>query len=602
MAGWKDLKISIKISLIFAAAALLFILFMFWYIDNLNKILYVNENNVKGGILISKLDQKEVYLFDLVRRQSLYLNDNDSFVESPFAEGENRLKSIFPEELENDIIRLIPQNKKQVEELKGKYNFFINELQKVGTYDLNSGYFKNHLDLMNFFNFKVISALESLLRTQSEIKKYIRKESVNSVNMLHIIKDIKLKTIASGIFIFLITISCSFVLIVNIRKRIDILISSSEEIAKGNYEIKAEIDGNDEIGIIAKYLDSISDNLRYISQAAKKISEGDLRFEFFEGDEKDPIKKALKIMYEKLHEIVSEARMISCEVKTGSTSLYAIADEIASGAAQQASAAEQTSSSMEQMSATLKQNAVNAEETVKIANDMVETSEESGKFVEQTVIDMKNIAEKIEIVEDIARQTNLLALNAAIEAARAGEYGKGFAVVAKEVKNLAEKSHRAAVEIAEVAKDSVERADRTSAVTMDALDRIKRTAELVDEISITTAEQSQAVNHTAEAITYLDQVIQKNAEVSEEMAFYAKELSEHSVKLGETVGFFIVNEKNDQCEDGWDKMRSFYEFQNPFESGSLKNTGYDSPGSYSAEKNKNENNEDENYDKDFEKF
>ena len=58
------------------------------------------------------------------------------------------------------------------------------------------------------------------------------------------------------------------------------------------------------------------------------------------------------------------------------------------------------------------------------------TPAKSGEAVGNAVRAMKTIADKINIIQEIARQTDLLALNAAVEAARAGTHGKGFAVVA----------------------------------------------------------------------------------------------------------------------------------------------------------------------------
>ena len=102
---------------------------------------------------------------------------------------------------------------------------------------------------------------------------------------------------------------------------------------------------------------------------------------------------------------------------------------------------------------------------------------------------MKQVAEKINIIEEIARKTDLLALNAAVEAARAGEHGKGFAVVASEVRKLAERSQTAAAEISRLTADGVKTAEGAGQLLAKLVPDIQKTAELVREIAAASAEQ-----------------------------------------------------------------------------------------------------------------
>jgi methyl-accepting chemotaxis protein len=161
------------------------------------------------------------------------------------------------------------------------------------------------------------------------------------------------------------------------------------------------------------------------------------------------------------------------------------------------------------------------------------------------VEEMKAIAAKIGIIEEIARQTNMLALNAAIEAARAGESGKGFAVVASEVRKLAERSQRAAGEITKLSASTVATATRAGELILRMIPDIQKTADLVQEIASASQEQSIGSNQIGTAMGQLDNVIQQNASASEEMAAMAEELSGQATQLASTMSFFRLEDRAD---------------------------------------------------------
>jgi methyl-accepting chemotaxis protein len=273
---------------------------------------------------------------------------------------------------------------------------------------------------------------------------------------------------------------------------------------------------------------------------ARKLAQGDLtaKLDVDQKDEVGILAQALREMVAKLREIVTEVQSASDNVASGSEELSASAEQLSQGATEQAASVEEVSSSMEEMGSNIRQNADNASQTEKIALKAALDAEAGGKAVVQAVGAMKNIAEKISIVEEIARQTNLLALNAAIEAARAGEHGKGFAVVAAEVRKLAERSGTAAAEISELSSSTVSVADQAGQMLVKLVPDIQRTAELVQEISAASNEQNAGAEQINKALQQLDQVIQQNASASEEMASTSEELSSQAEQLQSSISFF----------------------------------------------------------------
>jgi methyl-accepting chemotaxis protein len=280
----------------------------------------------------------------------------------------------------------------------------------------------------------------------------------------------------------------------------------------------------------------------YIAELARKVADGDLSMKFNgNGKKSSGVFAAIKDMITNLTEVIGSVVSAAENVSSGSQEVSSTAQQMSQGASEQAASAEEVSSSIEQMGANIRQNADNAMQTEKIALKAAGDAQEGGGAVQQTVTAMKEIAEKINIIEEIARNTNLLALNAAIEAARAGEHGKGFAVVASEVRKLAERSQKAAAEINELSRSSVDVAEHAGELFTKIVPDIQKTSELVQEINAASGEQKSGTEQINKAIMQLDTVIQQNASASEEMASMAEELSSQAEQMQAAISYFKTN-------------------------------------------------------------
>ena len=277
-----------------------------------------------------------------------------------------------------------------------------------------------------------------------------------------------------------------------------------------------------------------------VVQAMGAMSEGDLsrtidkHYEGAFGHLKDYANNTVA----RLSQVVAEVNAGAEALSAASEQVNTTAQSLSQAASEQAAGVEQTSASIEQMTASISQNTENAKVTDGIASRAAGQANESGEAVKSTVSAMKQIANKIGIIDDIAYQTNLLALNAAIEAARAGEHGKGFAVVAAEVRKLAERSQVAAQEIGQVASSSVELAEKAGKLLEDMVPNIRKTSDLVQEITAASEEQSAGVGQINSAVGQLSQTTQQNAASSEELAATAEEMSGQAEQLQKTMSFF----------------------------------------------------------------
>ncbi len=239
----------------------------------------------------------------------------------------------------------------------------------------------------------------------------------------------------------------------------------------------------------------------------------------------------------------------AASVSSASTQLTSAGQQLAEGSNEQAASIEETSAVMDETSSMVKQNADNTRQANNLSKEARVAAEDGSKKVANMTLSMdelkkssSDIAKIIKVIDDIAFQTNMLALNAAVEAARAGDAGQGFAVVAEEVRNLAQKSAKAAKDTAEIIDRNIELSEQGAEISVSvsaALDEIMSKTKdvnlLMDEITAASEEQAKGTAQVTEAIGQMEQVVQQNAATAQESAASAEELKTQASMLENIV-------------------------------------------------------------------
>jgi methyl-accepting chemotaxis protein len=260
-------------------------------------------------------------------------------------------------------------------------------------------------------------------------------------------------------------------------------------------------------------------------------------------------------------------------LSSSTAEMLAVVSQVAAGAVQTATAiseaattvdeVRQTSLLSSQKATAVADTAQQAEgvagEGVQVVTDAIDNLKAIGAQMGEAAECVVRLSEQTEAVSeiistsnDIAEQSNLLSVNASIEAAKATDAGKGFAVVADEIKNLAQQSKQAVMQVRTILLDiqkatsaAVMAAERSCKMVEDHTanavhshktiqtlgDGVVAASQAAAQIVASSQQQLVGMDQISEAMASIDQASAQNAAGARQMEAEVRHLNDLSLSL-----------------------------------------------------------------------
>lgn len=323
---------------------------------------------------------------------------------------------------------------------------------------------------------------------------------------------------------------------------------------------------------------------RYINDAIKVMADKDLSRSIAMDckDEYGDVARELERTHQQLQGVIRLQLSSSKELAELTEVMTMSMSETKESAQEEFNEIDQLATAMSEMTSTVQTVAENAQSASSLTENASGQARSGQQFVEDTIgkihalsTDIAASADAINQVEErvvaigsvigtiqgISEQTNLLALNAAIEAARAGEAGRGFAVVADEVRNLAQRTQQATVEIQDMIshlqssassavelmeKSVVEAAEGVELVTSAGTElsgivsQVQQINDMNFQIATAAGQQTSVAEEMNQNLTNVRELVEASVTVVSELLETSEDMQKNAQELEQKIASFRI--------------------------------------------------------------